>query len=70
MWQVYEQIGAAAMELGMMWHGMALAHDALTDTSVSCAAGHSNEMVVALVNKQWIKNGIGGGNAYHPVDMQ
>ena len=32
-----------------------------------CSASHANEMVVAIVNKQWIKNGIGGGNAYHPV---
>jgi len=61
---VYEAIGDNNMEVGMMWHGMALIHDAITDTS--CSAPHSNEMVIALANKQWIKNGLGGGNAYHP----
>ena len=33
---------------------------------LSCSVPHSNEMVIALANKQWIKNGVGGGNAYHP----
>ena len=23
-------------------------------------------MVIGLVNKQWLNNGLGGGNAYHP----
>ena len=48
----------------MMWHGMALAHGALTDSS--CGAPRSQEMVVALTNKVWLSNGVGGGNGYHP----
>ena len=48
----------------MMWHGMALAHGALTDSN--CGAPRSNEMVVALTNKVWLSNGVGGGNGFHP----
>merc|ERR1712013_106913 len=52
--------------LGMLWHGTALAHQALTDTvKNSCAATTSNQMVIPIVNKQW-HNGVGGGGAYHP----
>ena len=49
---------------GMMWHGMALANGALKDPS--CGAARSNEMVVAITNKVWLSNGVGGGNVYHP----
>jgi len=52
--------------LGMLWHGTALAHQALTDTvKNTCAATTSNQMVIPIVNKQW-HNGVGGGGAYHP----
>ena len=30
--QVYEAIPGENVEIGMMWHGMALAHDAIIDT--------------------------------------
>ena len=53
--------------LGMLWHGTALAHQALTDTvKNTCAATTSNQMVIPIVNKQW-HAGVGGGGAYHPV---
>ena len=29
---VYEAIGTSYMEVGMMWHGMALIHDAMADS--------------------------------------
>jgi len=61
---VYEAISSQKPQLGMMWHGMALAHQAITDSR--CTLPHSNEMVIGLVNKQWLNNGLGGGNAYHP----
>ena len=32
---VYEAIGDKNMEVGMMWHGMALIHDALADTRLT-----------------------------------
>merc|ERR1711915_370625 len=51
--------------LGMLWHGTALAHQAMTDTvKNSCAASTSNQMVIPIVNKQW-QLGTGGGGAYH-----
>jgi len=51
--------------LGMLWHGTALAHQALTDTvKNSCAAQTARQMVVPIVNKQW-QYGTGGAGAYH-----
>jgi len=50
---------------GMLWHGMGLAQQALTDTSKNtCAGSTSNQMVIPIVNKQW-QGGVGGGGAYH-----
>jgi len=51
--------------LGMLWHGMGLVQQALTDTvKNSCAGSTSNQMVIPIVNKQW-SGGVGGGSAYH-----
>jgi len=51
--------------LGMLWHGTALSHQALTDTvQNTCAATTSNQMIIPVVNKQWAY-GVGGGGAYH-----
>jgi len=50
--------------LGMMWHGMSLAHGAFKNTAqLSCAGKTSNEMVIPIVNKQWAQ-GDGAGGAY------
>lgn len=53
--------------LGMMWHGMSLAHGAFKNTAqLSCAGKTSNEMVIPIVNKQWAF-GAGAGGAYQPA---
>jgi len=62
----YEPISTDKMQLGMMWHGTALAQQALLNQDTGCTTPHSNELVVVISNKQWINNGVGGGNGYHP----
>ena len=53
--------------LGMMWHGTLLADRAFKNTAMlSCAANTRDQMIIPIVNKQWLQ-GAGPGGAYHPV---